>query len=152
MKRLVLVLWLLPSLAWAGWTKCPGNTANTDTGMAVLQPGNQETCQQGTTAADPARVDGHGCRGGMDVIFDSDVAGANYDAALTVYQCATTAAQAEPATITDCEALAPSGVVVPLTGNPAGNLDAIYGIAPGYLAFRLVNAQGRNYFIRVICH
>jgi hypothetical protein len=111
-------------------------------------------CLQQTTATDPARIDAQACTS-VDVIFDSDVAGSNYDASLTVYQCATPGvAQAEPSTITDCEALAPSGVVAPLTGNPTGNLDAIYGISPrgGFLAFRLLNANSRNIYTRVVCH
>jgi hypothetical protein len=87
----------------------------------------------------------------MDVIFGSDLTGSNYDATLYVYQCTGTASQAEPATTTDCEKILTSGVDAAITGNPVANLDAIYGISPGWLAFVLTNTGTRQLEIRLVC-
>lgn len=152
MKALALLaILLLPASAWAGWAPCPGRAADTGTATAAPKPG-KDVCFVSSAAVDPARVDGTACRDGIDVIFNSDTAGANYDATLVVYNCPSTAAQAEPATITDCEQVDQTGAGAVLTGNPVGSLYAIYGISPSWLAFRLANGNSRAVNIQLICH
>lgn len=135
----------LPALA--GWTRCPGS--ETDAGTATARPSSGlAVCLRQTTDTDPARVDANACRAGVDVIFASDIAGTSYDASLYVYQCPGTGAAG---TFTDCEKILPSGVDVALTGNPVGNLEAIYSISPGWLAFDVANTGSRLLEVRLIC-
>ena len=152
--RWLLGLWIAIAAgpAWAGWRTCPGQTSDAGTKAADIPQGGQ-VCLRQATATDPARVNALKCRGGgVDVIFASDIAGTNYDATLHVYQCPSGATDGSDAgSFTDCEKVLPVGVDQALTGNPVGNLDAIYGISPGWIAFDVTNANSRTLEVRVVC-
>jgi hypothetical protein len=151
---LLVALVGLPAFASAGWLACPGSAANTATTPGIVKPAPglvNALCYTFSGTTDPPRVDARACTDRVDVVFNSDVAnaGTNHDVTLYVYQmCRDTFT----AGFADCEKVLPTGVDQTLTGNPVGNLDAIYNMSAGILAFDVISNAGRTAELKVICH
>lgn len=152
MVLLAVFALLVPSSAWAGWTRCPGSTTDTGTGDATPSQGNS-VCVRQTTATDPARVNATACRGGVSITFQ-DVTATNYDASVLVYQCSDTGSAG---VFTDCK-LVPidrdgdgAGDGLPLTGDEAALQFGLWDLAPDWYAFDITNGSSRTIELKAIC-
>lgn len=151
---LFLAILAVAGNASAGWTSCPGTLNDSGTALARPTPSQKEICLRQDTATDPPRVDARACRGGVDVIFNSDVASTTMTATAYPYQCP---GSGNAGTFTDCEKImvdrTGDNVVddVAMNGDPAAAKDATYGISPGWLTFDIANGGSTILELRVVC-